>query len=284
MPAVSAERDSASAPGPRAATRTLPAARIPGGRYTLISCASIGALLGLWYIATNGAGWIGPLELPGIVDVGQRLRTLSDTPFLGHTVWGHAEASMRVVIVGWLVAGLIGAPSGVLMAWSPRFRSLTYPVFQLLRPVSPIAWIPLTIAWLGIGEQARIFIVFIAAVVPWVINSMEAVTSVDPLLVRAARNLGSGPVTTLWRIVLPAGLPTLLGGARVALGNAWTAVIAAELLAATSGLGYVALNASKALDTTTTVAAMAVIGAIGLALSLVMRQLVRLTAPWARGV
>ncbi len=255
-----------------------------GQRRILVALGSIAVTLILWNVATDVTHWIGPLQLPGPFAVLRRLRVLFVRPYLQHTLWGHAAASVQVVMLGWLVAGLIGAPAGILMAWSRRFRSLTFPVFQLLRPISPIAWIPLSITWLGIDERARVFIVFIAAVVPWVLNSMEAVRSVDPLLVRAARTLGANSFETLRSVVLPAGLPTLLGGARIALGNAWTAVIAAELLAATSGLGFVALTAGSNLDSTTTVAAMIVIGAIGLLLSTIMRRVVRFSAPWAKGL
>ena len=170
---------------------------------------------------------------------------------------------------------------GIFMVWSTRFRNLVYPTFQMLRSISPIAWIPLAIIWLGIDSSARIFIVFLSAVVPWVINSMEAVRSVDPLLVRAAKTLGARR-RILLEVVLPAGLPTLLAGARIALGNAWTAVIAAELLAATAGLGFVALNSSRALDTPTMLAAMVVIGLLGMAFSWLLLKLARVLAPWAK--
>ncbi len=247
----------------------------------LIGTASVFTVLFVWWLATEGLGWVGPLSLPGPVSVAERIARMTNQPYLGHSLWGHAWQSIQVVMLGWIIAGVLGAPAGILMAWSRRFRDLTYPAFQALRPISPIAWIPLAITWLGIGDSARIFIVFIAAVVPWVLNAMEAVYSIDPNLVRASKNLGSGDLGTLCRVVIPAGLPTLLGGARIALGNAWTAVIAAELLAATAGLGFIALNASRTLDSTTTVAAMVVIGVLGLLFSVIMRRVVRFIAPWA---
>lgn len=249
-----------------------------------IGVASFVVAIAIWYLITDGTHLVQPLKLPSPVAVAQRLQRLATHPYVRHTLWGHASASIQVVILGWLAGGIIGAPAGVLMAWSRRFRSLTYPVFHILRPISPIAWIPLAVTWMGIGERARVFIVFVAAVVPWVLNSMEAVRSVDPMLVKAARNLGTSSIGTLWRVVLPASLPTLMGGARVALGNAWTCVIAAELLAATSGLGFVALTAANALDSKTTFAAMVLIGAIGFLLSALMRTVARFLAPWAKGL
>lgn len=272
----------------RGAVRRVPGYRGLGGvkqwRQALVGLASFVVAIALWHLVTDGLHLVEPLKLPGPMEVAQRLQTLLKRPYVGHTLWGHASASIEVVLLGWLAGGVIGAPAGVMMAWSRRFRALTYPVFHILRPISPIAWIPLTVTWMGIGVSARVFIVFIAAVVPWVMNSTEAVRSVDPLLVRAARNLGTSGAGTLWRVVLPASLPTLMAGARVALGNAWTSVIAAELLAATSGLGFVTLTAANVLNSTTTFAAMIVIGAIGFLLSAVMRGLARLLAPWAKGL
>lgn len=239
------------------------------------------AAIALWHLATAELEWVNPLSLPSPGSVADQLVSLSDTPYLGHTLWGHTLASVRVMFTGWLLAGLVGLPLGVGMAWSSRIRDLVYPTFQLLRSISPIAWIPLAIVWLGIADSARTFIVFVAAVVPWVVSSMDAVRGVDPLLINAARTLGAGR-RTMTDVVLPAALPTFLAGARIALGNAWTALIAAELLAATSGLGFVALNSSRALDTPTLVAAMAVIGVLGMLFSYALQGLAAVLAPWAR--
>ena len=248
----------------------------------LWGAGTVVVLIALWFVATTVLGLVSPLALPAPQTVLARFVTLSSSDYVGETLWGHAAASVRIVGIGWALAGLIGVPLGVAMSWSRRARNLTYPVFQVLRSIPPIAWIPLAILWFGIDSSARVFIVVIAAVVPWTINSAEAVRGVDPLLVRAAVNLGAGR-RMLTSVVLPAGLPTLLAGARIALGNAWTALVAAELLAATSGLGFVALNASRALDTPTMLAAMFVIGALGILFSFVLLGVARLVAPWSRG-
>lgn len=242
--------------------------------------AVVVALL-VWHVATTRLMLISPLSLPSPEAVFARIVALSGTPYLGETIWGHAWSSVQIVLGGWLLAGVVGVFLGVGISWSRIVRNLTFPIFQALRSISPIAWIPIALVWLGIDDSARVFIVFIAAVVPWTVNSMDAVRSVDPLLLRAARNLGAGR-RTLTSVVLPAGLPTLLAGARIALGNAWTALIAAELLAATSGLGFLALNSSRALDTPTMLASMAVIGALGILFSVLMVRLSNILAPWAK--
>ena len=235
----------------------------------------------VWHLATTQFRLVSPLALPSPESVFNRIVAMSGSEYLGHTIWGHAWASVQIVIAGWLIAGLVGTLLGIGMAWLPIVRNLAFPIFQTLRSISPIAWIPIALVWLGIGDTSRVFIVFVAAVVPWTVNCFDAVRSVDPLLLRAARTLGAGR-RTLTDVVLPAGLPTLLAGARIALGNAWTALIAAELLAATSGLGFVALNSSRALDTSTMLAAMAVIGVLGMLFSFIMLRVSTLLAPWAK--
>jgi ABC-type nitrate/sulfonate/bicarbonate transport system permease component len=167
------------------------------------------------------------------------------------------------------------------MGWWRKARWIAFPIFQLLRPIPPLAWIPLAILWLGIGDSARIFVVFIAAIVPWVMNSMQAVYSIDGLLVRAAMTLGASDRQILTRVVCRTALPTLVAGARIALGNAWTTLVAAELLAATSGLGYIALNASRTLEMGILLVAMAIIGILGASFAIGMQLLTRLVAPWS---
>ncbi|WP_162893196.1 ABC transporter permease [Microbacterium halotolerans] len=200
-------------------------------------------------------------------------------PYLGDTLLGHSLASLTTVLMGWFAAGVIGLPLGIWVAWSKHARWTVYPVFQLLRPIPPIAWIPLALMWFGIGDVSRVFVVFVAAIVPWTLNSIQAVEGIDPILIRAARVLGAGQTRILAGVVVPTAVPTLLAGAQIALGNAWTTVIAAELLGASNGLGYIALNSSRTLDTDILLVSMLTIGVIGAALSVLARTAVRLVGP-----
>lgn len=251
------------------------------GRRLAIGMIAVVTTVALWHLATETLRLVSPLALPSPGDVADRLIGLTHTPYLGHTIGGHALASVQVMLAGWLAAGVVGLPLGVAMGWSRRVHDLVAPTFHLLRSISPIAWIPLAVIWLGIGTGARAFVVFVAAVVPWVVSAMDAVRGVNPLLPRAARTLGAGH-RVITDVVLPCALPGFLAGARIALGNAWTALIAAELLAATAGLGFVALNSSRALDTATLVGSMAVIGALGMLFSYLLLRLAAVLAPWAR--
>jgi ABC-type nitrate/sulfonate/bicarbonate transport system permease component len=248
---------------------------------TAIATLSVVALVALWWLASGPLAWAPPLFLPPPQEVASTFLRMCVEPYIGSTLWGHIAASLSVVMSGWLLAGLVGLPLGIAMAWWRRLRWVVFPVFQLIRPVPPLAWIPLAIVWMGIGDSARISVVFIAALVPWLMNSMQAVYSVDALLVAAARSLGAGERQILTRVVCRTALPTLVAGARIALGNAWTTLIAAELLAASAGLGYIALNASRTLETGVLLVAMGIIGLLGALFSMAMRRMTRVLAPWA---
>lgn len=253
----------------------------PGVTGILIGILSSLALIGLWAWLARADGAVSSLLLPSPGAVADAFWRLLSRPYLGNTLAAHIAASLSVVLGGWALAGLVGVPLGISIAWWPRLRWTVFPLFQVIRPVPPLAWIPLAIMWLGIGPGARISVVFIAALVPWILNSMQAVVSIDTVLLQAARTLGANDRIILSRVVARTALPTLVAGARIALGNAWTTLIAAELLAASAGLGYVALNASRTLDTDILLVAMGVIGLLGALLSLAMQRLALLVAPWA---
>ncbi|MGN6115640.1 MAG: ABC transporter permease [Nitrobacter sp.] len=252
-----------------------------------IAVVAIGIGASLFFIAvwawlTREGGPVSSLLMPSPQAFLDALWRLLRRPYLGNPFYVHILSSLGVVLGGWLLAAIVGLPLGIAMAWWRRLRWIVFPVFQLVRPVPPLAWIPLAIIWLGIGPGARMSVVFVAALVPWVMNSMQAVVSIDPVLIQAARTLGASDRIVLARVVARTALPTLIAGARIALGNAWTTLIAAELLAASSGLGYVALNASRTLDTDILLVAMATIGVLGALLSLMMQVAARVLAPWSR--
>ena len=192
------------------ADATLPFWRRQPGRsqWLLIALASLAAMFAAWWAATRPEGAISPLFLPPPEEVRDAFVRLWSRPYLGSSLGRHVAASLQVVIGGWLLAGLIGLPLGIAMGWWKKARWIAFPIFQILRPVPPLAWIPLAILWLGIGESARIFVVFIAAIVPWVMNSMQAVYSIDGILVRAALTLGASDRQILTRVVCRTALPT----------------------------------------------------------------------------
>jgi NitT/TauT family transport system permease protein len=180
---------------------------------------------------------------------------------------------------GYCLAVLLGVPLGMWMGWSPTLATILNPVIQLLRPISPIAWIPLSIVFFGIGNLAPIFLVFLGSFFPIVLTAMNGVGGVPPMYLRAARNFGLSSPALLYRVILPAALPQILTGLRIALGIAWLVVVAAEMVAVDSGLGYLiidARNAGKRYDLV--VAGMLLIGLMGLLLDVLMRRVETLRA------
>jgi NitT/TauT family transport system permease protein len=183
-------------------------------------------------------------------------------------------ASLFRVTVGFAGAVIIGVPAGLLLGWFQRLFFAFNPIIQILRPISPIAWIPVAILWFGVDDTAPIFLIFLASVFPIAVSAMAAVQNIQPVYLRAARNFGLGGMEVFRRVIFPATLPQVLTGIRIALGVAWLVVVAAEMIAVNSGLGYLiidARNAGKRYDLV--VAGMVMIGLIGLVLDLLVRRL-----------
>ncbi|HSH17715.1 MAG TPA: ABC transporter permease [Verrucomicrobiae bacterium] len=186
----------------------------------------------------------------------------------------YVVASLFRVTWGFGLAVLVGVPLGLVLGWfRPAFLALN-PVIQVLRPISPIAWIPVAILWFGVDDTAPVFLIFLASVFPITVSAMAAVMNMQSVYLRAAQNFGLKGLPLFRRIILPATLPQIITGIRIALGVAWLVVVAAEMIAVNSGLGYLiidARNAGKRYDLV--VAGMVMIGLIGLVLDLLVRQL-----------
>ncbi len=183
-------------------------------------------------------------------------------------------ASLFRVTWGYGLAILIGVPAGLLLGWYKPLASAFNPMIQIFRPISPIAWIPVAILWFGVTDIAPTFLIFLASVFPITVASMAAVQTMQPVYVRAARNFGLKNMLLFRKVILPACLPQIFTGLRIALGIAWLVVVAAEMIGANSGLGYLiidARNAGKRYDLV--VAGMVMIGLIGLALDVAVRRL-----------
>jgi NitT/TauT family transport system permease protein/taurine transport system permease protein len=247
-----------------------------------MSAISVATLLGAWALASDVLHLAPSLILPSPDRVLGRATWLLTNTYQGETLLGHVAASLQVVVIAWFIAMAIGLPLGAAMGWFPTFRRFVNPVFQLIRPIPPIAWIPFAIIWFGIDPPARIVVVAMAAFSPCVINAYEAVRSVDRPIVWAARTAGAGQLRILVEIVVPAGLPVILTGARIALGNAWMTLVAAELLAAQAGLGYIMQVARQALQADIIVVSMAMIGLLGALFSAGLGLLGERLTPWER--
>ena len=194
-------------------------------------------------------------------------------------------ASLFRVTWGFTLAVLVGVPLGLLLGWYHYAAQALNPLIQGLRPISPIAWIPVAILWFGVSDAAPVFLIFLASVFPITVSAMAAVRGVKSVHIRAARNFGLTGLQLFFQVIFPATLPQIITGLRIALGIAWLVVVAAEMIAVNSGLGYLiidARNAGKRYDLV--VAGMVVIGLIGCVLDLLMRQAERFhSVRWAYG-
>jgi NitT/TauT family transport system permease protein len=194
-------------------------------------------------------------------------------------LWSYTLASLGRVGTGFALAVLTGVPLGFALGWYPKLARVVSPTIELLRPISPIAWIPVAILFFGIGDKPAIFLIFLGAFFPIVIACADGVSRVPAAYRQAGRNFGLSNFNLLRRVVLPASFPQILAGLRLAFGIAWLVVVAAEMVAVNSGLGYLVIdsrNAGKRYDLV--VAAMVLIGAIGLILDTLFRSLEKLNS------
>jgi len=192
-------------------------------------------------------------------------------------------ASLKRVGTALGTASLIGFPLGALLGGSRYFAWSVEPVVGFFRPIPPLAWIPLSILWFGISDAQNIFIIFLAAVFPIILNTMEGVRDVDKQLIRAARTLGASRLTIAFTVILPAALPAMFVGFRVGTGIAWMALVAGELVASTSGLGYLINQGRYLFRSDYIIVGMVLIGFIGLMLDGCVRLLQAIVTPWRRG-
>jgi NitT/TauT family transport system permease protein len=225
------------------------------------------AFLAVWHTAVK---WTGTDIFPTPWDVLLGIRELAEKGLLIKYI----VSSLFRVSWGFGLALLIGIPLGLILGWfRPAFQAIN-PLIQILRPISPIAWIPVAILWFGVKDSAPIFLIFLASVFPITVSSMAAVQNMQQVYLRAAQNFGLKGLQLFRRVIFPAALPQIITGIRIALGVAWLVVVAAEMIAVNSGLGYLiidARNAGKRYDLV--VAGMVMIGLIGLVLDILVRQL-----------
>ena len=266
--------------------RPASAAAPPAGGVLPVLLARLGrlallaALIALWwYISTEVLDRTTRALLPPPQAIAAAAWELMRTGDLAH----HLLDSLTREAVAFLWA-LSAVPIGIAMGWWKRVEEQVDPIVEMLRPVPPLAWIPLSILWFGVGNTQNEFIIFLGCFFPILINTVAGVKGVEPNLVRAARCLGAGERQTLWRVVLRAALPQIVTGIRVGLGVGWMALVAAELVGASSGLGFLINDARTVLRTDYVIVGMATIGVVGLAIDRVIRAVSRRLLPWSQAL
>jgi NitT/TauT family transport system permease protein len=227
----------------------------------------LGVFLAFWHFSIV---WTATKVFPSPLDVEKGLIGLLDK----NVLWKDIADSLRRVALGFGAAAILGIPFGLVLGWYPAIDQVVNPTMQLLRPISPIAWIPVAIIFFGVGDTAAVFLIFLASFFPIVVSCVDGVSNVPSVFRRAGRNFGLTPAHLLIRVVFPAALPQIIIGLRIALGISWLVVVAAEMIAVDSGLGYLVIdsrNSGKHYDLV--VAAMLLIGVIGLLLDSGFRRL-----------
>ncbi len=195
-----------------------------------------------------------------------------------------AWSSLYRVVLGFAVGAGLALPLGLLMGTSDRIHALMDPLLQVLRPIPPIAYIPLAILWFGLGNAPAVFLIAIGAFFPVLMNTIAGVRHVDGIYLRAARNLGAGRMTMFLRVILPAATPYILAGARIGIGTAFIVVIVSEMIAVNAGLGFRILEAREFMWSDKIIAGMFTIGILGLAIDIAMNRLNNHLLRWHRGL
>jgi len=249
------------------------------GSELLAAAASIGTLTFLWWLVTDAMELVAASTIPGPIAVVETASRLMAEPFAGQTLPGHVLDSLVRWGTGVGAAITLGIPLGLAMGWYRTVDALASPAFSVLRNIPPLAWIPLAILWFGTGPATQAALVFVGAFPPCVLNAHRATREVDPYQVWAARSVGANSLRQLVEVVVPAGLPVILAGIRIAFGNGWMAVVGAELVGASSGLGFMIIRGQQNMTPTVIVVGMTAIGLLGLVIDTLV---VRLSVPLLR--
>ncbi len=253
-------------------------------RAFFVGALTIVAVLALWWVATTGTRWLNPLRLPAPSEVWAALQQILDRGYAGATLWQHAMHSLGLVARGFAVAIVTGIPLGLLMGWSRRAEALINPIFLLLRPIPALAWIPLAIVWFGLGDTGKVFVIWLTAFVPAVINAFTGVRNVDPVLIAAARTQGASTAQVIRHVVIPGSMPLIFTGLRLSLQASWTTLVAAELVGAFFGLGRVLNIAGQDIFPGMIIVGMVAVAVCGAATTWLLGLLERRVLNWRQAI
>jgi len=205
-------------------------------------------------------------------------------PLAGKSLLGHIWASTQRILIGFVIASLVAVPLGLMMALNPYINAVVKPVFDLLKPMPPIAWISISILWFGIGEASKVFIIIIGTFVPCLLNSYNGVRLIEPELYDVVRMLGGNRRQEIIQVCFPASFPAIFAGLQISLSIAWTCVLAAELVSARSGLGFVIILGMNLSRPALIVGGMVVIAVVAWATTLLVTLLEKFACPWKREI
>lgn len=250
------------------------------GRRSIVGLVTLVTLAVLWYVVTTVTGWIGPGQFPSPAEFWVSLTQINGRGYAGAQLLAHALQSLLLVAMGFTVAVCTGVPLGLWMGWSRRAEAVINPIFLIVRPIPPLAWIPLAILWLGLGDAAKIMVIWFAAFVPSVINSFAGVRNIEAPVLEAARMLGTPGWRFVREVLAPAASPMIFTGLRLSLQASWTTLVAAELVGALVGIGFVLNMAQQDIYPGMILVGMVVVGVLGWATTWLLGQAERRVLAW----
>lgn len=248
------------------------------GTRAISALTGISLLLAWW--AATAWGWIDPLFLPAPAAVASKAWLLATTGYMDSTLWQHLGASLQRIGIALGLAVITAIPLGIAIGRNRIARGILDPLIEFYRPIPPLAYLPLIVIWCGIGEFSKVLLIYLAIFAPIAIATATGVRTVDPARVRAAQCLGATRAQLVRHVIMPSALPDILTGIRIGLGVGWSTLVAAELIAATSGLGFMVQSAAQFLVTDVVVLGILIIAVVAFALELGLRALQRHLVPW----
>jgi taurine transport system permease protein len=253
---------------------------VPGQGNTLwLSACSVATFFFIWWLVT-AMGWVKPLFVPSPQAVFGKFIAIWNDGFTGTPFLEHLGVSTLRVFGAFLLACVIGLPLGLAMGMSPLMRGLFDPPIEFYRPIPPLAYLPLMIIWFGIGETSKVLLIFLSVFAPVVLGARSGVKSAAIEQIHAAYSFGASRWQVMRYVIMPSALPEILTAMRIGIGFGWTTLVAAEMVAATKGLGYMVLSASQFLQTPVVIMGIFVIAIIAFAFDLLMRFVERRLVPW----
>ncbi|HXN15226.1 MAG TPA: ABC transporter permease [Usitatibacter sp.] len=254
---------------------------LPHRQLALLTVAGFAGFFGVWALVAS-SGLVQALFLPSPLEVARKFVDLTQQPFVGYTLQRHLISSLARFAMGFALAVAIGVPLGLTMGWFRGLDRILTPLFDALRFVAPIAWVPFAALWFGTGIGGPVLVIFSGAFPPCVINAYRGAKYVDRRMVEAAQTLGATNWMIITEVLLPASVPSIVAGVRVSAGLGWQSLIGAELIVASSGIGYLIVKGQSNIDTSIVMSGMIAIGIVGFAIDAMLRRF-EARIHWRRG-
>ena len=245
---------------------------LDGGARWRLHAIGLVSFLALWW-AIAASGLMPKTFMPSPGDVVLQFIKLTQDPFAGYTLQAHLLSSIGRYLRGFALAVAIGLPLGLLMGWFRTLDAIVTPLFEALRYIAPIAWVPFAALWFGTGIGGPTLIIFAGAFPPCVVNAYRGARQVEPVLIEAARMLGLSSTRIIMQVLLPAAVPSIIAGVRVSAGLGWQSLVGADLIVASSGVGYLMVKGQSSVATAIVMSGMVAIGVVGLIIDILIRQI-----------